>query len=95
MFLPVDSFYGRYAASEKNSRTPMIHSDIWKGTAAEISTCNLIGVFPVVGWWRERHHLARCNRRTRFSLIVSLYTPSQTVDLYTPVAIKIGIGIPI
>ena len=70
-----------------------IHSDMWVGTAADISTSNLIGVYPVIGWWRERYHLGRCDRRTRYSLIVSLHTPSQAIDLYTPVATKIGVSI--
>lgn len=53
-----------------------------------------LALIPVVGWWRESYHLGLCNRRTRFSLIVSLYTPSQTIDLYTPVATRIGVAIP-
>jgi hypothetical protein len=62
-----------------------VHSDIWNGTATEIAASNLIGVYPVIGWWRERRHLGRCNDKTRYSLIVSLRTPEQNVDIYTPV----------
>jgi len=62
-----------------------VHSDIWTGTATEIAASNLIGVYPVIGWWRERRHLGRCNDKTRYSLIVSLRTPEQNVDIYTPV----------
>ncbi|HEU0121662.1 MAG TPA: S8 family peptidase [Bryobacteraceae bacterium] len=72
-----------------------LHSDFWVGTAAEISTCNMVAVYPVVGWWRERHHLGRYNRKAKYALIVSLYTPDQKVDIYTPVAVNIGIPIPI
>lgn len=72
-----------------------IHSDIWHGTAAELAASNLIAVHPAVGWWRERHHLGRWGRRSRYSLIVSIQTPTQGVDIYTPVAVQIGIPVPI
>jgi len=70
-----------------------VHSDIWQGTAAELATCNLVGVYPVIGWWRERPWLDRWGRETRYSLIVSIYTPAQDVDIYTPVINMVGVPI--
>lgn len=72
-----------------------IHSDIWRGTAASIARTNLIGVYPVIGWWRERPHLDRWGRKTRYSLVVSLHTEEQDIDIYTPVATEVGIFAPI
>ncbi len=72
-----------------------IHSDIWTGTAADLAASNIIAVYPIIGWWRERHHLEKWNRRTRYSLIVSINTPEQNIDIYTPVEVKLGIGIPV
>lgn len=72
-----------------------IHSDIWQGTAAELSQSNLIAVYPAVGWWRERHHLGRWNNSCRYSLIVSIQPPVENIDIYTPVAIQVGIAIPV
>jgi len=72
-----------------------IHSDIWHGNAADIAQTNLIGVCPIVGWWRERPHIERWNRKTRYSLVVSLYTPAENIDIYTPVAAQVGIATPI
>lgn len=72
-----------------------IHSDIWCGTAADLAASNLIAVFPRIGWWRERKHLGKVESLTRYSLIVSIYTPAQEIDIYTPVAQQIGISIPI
>ncbi len=72
-----------------------IHSDIWQGSAADLAASNLVGVYPAVGWWRERHYLGRWNRRCRYSLIVSIESPVQDVDIYTPVAIQIGLTVPI
>jgi hypothetical protein len=72
-----------------------IHSDIWKGTAAELSQSNRIAIYPAVGWWKERHHLKRWNKRCRYSLIVSIQTPVEDIDIYTPVAIKVSITVPV
>lgn len=72
-----------------------IHSDIWTGTAAELASSDVIAVYPVIGWWRERAHLGRWNRRSRYSLIVSITTTAEDIDIYTPVATKLGITVPI
>lgn len=72
-----------------------IHSDIWQGTAAQLADSKHIAVSPRIGWWRERNHLGKCESRTRYALIVSIYTPEQEVDIYTPVAQQIGISVPI
>ncbi len=72
-----------------------IHSDIWEGTAADLAKSNLIAIYPAVGWWRERKHLNRWNKQCRYTLIVSIHTPKQEVDIYTPVLTQIGVKIPI
>jgi hypothetical protein len=72
-----------------------IHSDIWQGTAIELAASNLVAVHPTVGWWRERHHLNRWNKQTRYALLVSIHLPEQNVDIYTPVSAQIGVPIPI
>jgi hypothetical protein len=75
--------------------TGSIHSDIWKGRAVELAASNKIAIHPAVGWWRERHHLGRWNRSTRYSLLVSIHLPGQAVDIYTPVAVSIGVPVKI
>ena len=41
-----------------NGRTHgSLHSDWWDGKAIDLARCNLIAVYPVTGWWKERHHL--------------------------------------
>jgi len=72
-----------------------IHSDIWQGTAAELAASNLVAIHPAVGWWRERHHLGRWNRRTRYTLLISIHLPKQQVDIYTPVAAQVGVPTPV
>lgn len=44
---------------------------------------NYIAVFPVIGWWRERHHLGRYKDTIRYSLVVSISTSEESVDFYT------------
>ena len=72
-----------------------IHSDFFTQTAADIAECNFIGVYPVAGWWKYRPQLLKANSVTRYSLIVSLQTPSLDVDIYTPVASQIRTPVPI
>jgi hypothetical protein len=59
-----------------------LHSDWWTGTAAELAASGHVAVYPVTGWWRERPHLGRLENKARYSLIVSLETPSEDVDIY-------------
>lgn len=72
-----------------------IHSDIWEGTAADIADCNLISVFPVIGWWRERNNLKKYNNKGRYALIISLDTPVEDIQLYSTVQAMIQIPIEI
>ena len=71
-----------------------IHSDIWTGSAADLAERGFIGVFPIVGWWRERHQLRRWERGARYSLIVSIETDETEVDLCVPVETMVEQGIP-
>ena len=72
-----------------------IHSDIWSGRAADLASSNMIAIYPAGGWWRERMNQNRWNKSCRYALIVSIQTPGEEVDIYTPVAIQIGIQSPI
>ena len=72
-----------------------IHSDTWSGTSAELAASNFISVMPKIGWWRERSHLGFWNRKTRYSLVVSIETEDTEVDVYTPVITQLNLPIPI
>ena len=84
---------GRWAIGSKGRSAGSIHSDFWEGTAAEIASCNHIAVYPVVGWWRKRTHLNKADSKARYSLVVSLHTEAQGVDIYTPVTVQIDSAI--
>ncbi len=70
-----------------------IHSDFRQQNAVDLCDANYIAVYPVVGWWRERTHLKRYNRKVRYSLIVSISTPKVDANLYTPIITQIKISI--
>jgi len=70
-----------------------LHTDIWTGTAADLAQRGVIAVFPVAGWWKERPDRDRSELGVRYSLVVSIETPGQDVDIWTPVATEIGVPV--
>ena len=66
-----------------------LHSDIWKGTAAELASRGNIAVYPSLGWWKTRHSLERYDQTARYALVVSIKAPEVDVDLYTEVENRI------
>jgi hypothetical protein len=71
-----------------------IHSDIWRGTAADLAGRDAIGVFPVSGWWKEKPGLQRWERSARYALLVSIRAPEAQIDLYTPIQNQLAVEIP-
>lgn len=51
----------------------------------KVSTCNFIAIYPVTGWWKERKPLDRWRENARYSLLISLETPEQDIDIYSPI----------
>ena len=76
-----------------NRHQGSLHSDTWRGTAAELASRGQIAVFPTIGWWRTRDRLGCANRTTRYALTVSIHAPDIDVDLYTEVANRIAVSI--
>lgn len=71
-----------------------LHADIWmNATAADVAACDLIAVYPTIGWWRKRKHLGKLETQARYSLLISIETADQSIDIYTPVANKVGLPI--
>ncbi|AEY01638.1 hypothetical protein GU3_09410 [Oceanimonas sp. GK1] len=66
-----------------------IHKDIWEGTAADLAERGLLAVYPATGWWRTRKKLERYKKLSRYSLIVSIETPAEDIDLYSAIEAKI------
>ena len=66
-----------------------LHSDIWRGTAAELASRDSIAVYPTSGWWKTRPALERYNLPAPYALVVGIKAPEANVDLYTEVANRV------
>ncbi|EEP2129716.1 TPA: S8 family peptidase [Salmonella enterica subsp. enterica serovar Tamberma] len=62
-----------------------LHSDAWKGSAADLAEMNVIAVYPVGGWWKYRTAQDRYANRVRYSLLVSIDVPDENIDIYSEV----------
>lgn len=80
----------RWTIGTDNHSHGSIHTDSITDTAANIATTNMISVYPVIGWWKLRTNLGKVNSKLRYSLIVSLETPNEDIDIYNVVKTKIG-----
>jgi len=86
---------GKWLLGENLRKLGSIHSDTWSGSAAELAQRRYIAVYPLIGWWKERHNLQRWGKQARYSLIVTIKTPSIETDIYTPVSNQISVEIAI
>lgn len=62
-----------------------IHSDTWVGTAQDLAAKQFIAVYPVAGWWRDLKKENRQSSIARFSLIVSIETPENNLEIYNEI----------
>lgn len=85
----------RWLIGTDNRNRGSIHSDELNLTAAQLATCNMIAVFPIGGWWKSRTNLKCYNKSIRYSLLVSLDTPLEEIDLYNVIKTKIENLIPV
>lgn len=69
-----------------------LHGDTWQGDISQLMACNVLAVYPVSGWWREKRSHYR--KQAPYSLLVTLRVPDVTIDLYTPIAVSLGIPVP-
>ncbi|MCR4612042.1 MAG: S8 family peptidase [Lachnospiraceae bacterium] len=75
----------RWLLGAQNRNVGSIHSDIWEGTAADLCQSNYIMVYPTTGWWKLRTNQKKYNKKVKYSLIVSLETPENSVNLYNEI----------
>lgn len=84
---------GGWLLGKQKRHRGSLHSDIWIGTAADLANRHHIAVYPAIGWWRERHHLLRYTKSSRYSLIVSIETPETELDIYNEVFAQIEVPV--
>lgn len=76
---------GRWLIGSNNRNVGSIHSDIWEGTAIDLSQSNYIMIYPTTGWWKLRTNQKKYNSKVRYSLIVSVETMENSVNLYNEI----------
>lgn len=91
--LPSEAERGWLLGVQRNRGS--IQSDVWTGTAAELAERGHLAVHPVGGWWRERVGQGKYDNKMRYALVVSIHTPEVGVDVYTPVAVEVGVAVEI
>ena len=72
-----------------------IHKDLWIGSAADLALRNKIAVYPTGGWWKNRKKMLRYDKDVNYSIIISIESENNDVDIYTPVLNQIRIPISI
>ncbi|SUD38610.1 peptidase S8 and S53 subtilisin kexin sedolisin [Ectopseudomonas mendocina] len=76
----------RWIFGPKSVSAGSVHSDVWIGPAIDLAARDKIAISPVSGWWRYRLHLGKCNTQTRYSLVVSISSEEEDVNLYTEIS---------
>jgi hypothetical protein len=90
---PTSGDFGDWTLGKDLRTRGSVHSDWWEGSAAELAGKNAIAVYPVSGWWKERKHHGRWDRKVRYALVVTIRTPAVQTDIYTPVKNRVVVTI--
>ncbi len=79
-----------WVIGKQNRNKGSLHSDIWRGSAVDLASRGIIGIYPALGWWKTRPRLERYDQPARYALVVSIQAPDIDVKLYSAIANKIG-----
>ena len=71
-----------------------VHSDVWRGPAADLAGRDAGGAFPVNGWCKEKPRLQRWERSARSGLPVSIRPPEAEIDIHTPSESQLVVEVP-
>jgi hypothetical protein len=66
-----------------------VHTDVWEGTAADLAERGVIGIYPVSGWWKDQPNRDRSDKGVPYSLVATIETNAEDVDIWTPVAVEV------
>jgi hypothetical protein len=83
----------RWLLGKQNRHKGSLHSDIWRGSAADLASRGTLAVYPALGWWKTRPRFERYDKAARYTLIVSIRAPEIDVDLYTAIANQIAVPV--
>ncbi|MCR9243259.1 MAG: S8 family peptidase [Rhodobiaceae bacterium] len=81
----------RWMLGPKSVSAGSLHCDVWRGPAIELLGRSLLCIKPVAGWYRDRSTKEHCNRKTRYSLVITMKTADVGVDLHTPITAMLSV----
>lgn len=82
-----------WTVGKQNRHKGSLHSDSWRGSAADLASRGVIGVYPALGWWKTRPRLERYEGTARYALVVSIRAPEVDVELYSAIANQIAVPV--
>ncbi len=77
---------------KKNRSRGSVKKDFINTSGADLSTRHVLAVYPQNGWFKTRKKLAKANEQVRYTLIVSIETDEQEVNIYNTIAELIAIA---
>ena len=83
----------RWVLGTQNRHRGSVHSDLWKGAAADLASRGVLAIYPVSGWWKTRPRLERHDQRAPYSLLVSIRAPEIDVELYSAIENKVAVSV--
>ncbi|MGD9931695.1 MAG: S8 family peptidase [Mangrovibacterium sp.] len=86
-------FGDKWKIGTKARNKGTVQSDSITLTGIELADCNHIAIYPIGGWWKTRKSEKCMEKKCRYSLIVSLHTDSEEIDIYTPVETMVTIKV--
>jgi hypothetical protein len=84
---------GDWCLGSQARRRGSLHADMLTCNAAELAERGVIAVFPVAGWWKELEKRDRSEHGARYALVVSIETDVISADIWTPIAIEVGVPV--
>jgi hypothetical protein len=81
----VDTSSELWTLRERIRSKGSIKKDFITTSGVELSRRNILAVYPKNGWYRTRRQLGKIESIVRYSLIITIETPEQEIDLYLPV----------
>lgn len=70
-----------------------IRKDMLILTGREMAERNVIAVYPKNGWYKNLKRQNKFNEKIRYSLVVSIETEAQNIDLYSPVFAEVRVSV--
>jgi hypothetical protein len=90
-----ESDSGSWLLGQKLRSKGSVHSDTWSGTARQLAEKKHIAVYPVSGWWKELKLENRQSSIARFSLVISIETPENNLEVHNEIENIVAIETPI